>query len=131
MILIEPVRAFLEKPLIARIAVIDTDGYPHVIPIWFARDGDDVIFFSSRAARKIKYVRANPKGALTIGGNLYGSEGYLLKGEFSVEVDPGHTWLKEITYRYEPREVADRHVVEWATDDIIVLRFRPHKVIKI
>jgi hypothetical protein len=55
----------------------------------------------------------------------------LLKGEFSIEVDPGHRWLREITYRYEPREVADKHVVEWATDDIAVLRFKPHKVIKI
>jgi hypothetical protein len=121
----------MENPLIARMAVIDTAGYPHVIPIWFARDGDDVMFFSSRTARKIKYVQANPKGALTIGGDPYGSEGYLLKGEFSIEVDPGHRWLREITYRYEPREVADKHVVEWATDAIVVLRFRPHKVIKI
>ena len=131
MILTEPVRTFLEQALIARIAVIDNHGYPHMIPIWFARDGDDVMFFSSRNARKIKHVQANPKGALTIGGEPYGSEGYLLKGEFSIEEDLGHRWLREITFRYEPREIADKHLAEWVNDDLVLLRFKPRKVIKV
>ena len=131
MILTEPVRAFMEKPLIARIAVIDGDGYPHLIPIWFARDGDDLMFFSSRTARKIKHIQANPKGALSLGGNPYGSEGYLLKGEFSVEADPGHRWLREITCRYEPREIADSHLAEWVNDDLVLMRFKPRSVIRL
>lgn len=131
MSLTSPVRNFLEKPLIARIAVVDDRGYPHVIPIWFARDGDDVIFFSSKGARKIKHIRANPKGAMTVGGDPYGSEGYLIKGEFSIEGDVNHRWLSEITHRYEPKALADKHVIEWGTDDIILLRFRPHEVIRI
>ncbi len=131
MILTQPVRHLMEKSLIAHISVIDNDGYPHLIPIWFARDEDNVMFFSSRTARKIKHVQANPKGALTIGGDPYGSEGYLLKGEFSVEEDSGHRWLREITYRYEPREVADKHLAEWVNDDLVLLRFKPRKVIKV
>ena len=131
MILTEPVRALMEKPLIARISVIDGDGYPHMIPIWFARDGDDVMFFSSRTARKIKHVQVNPKGAFTLGGDPYGSEGYLLKGEFSIEEDTGHRWLGEITYRYEPRDVADKHLAEWVNDDLVLMRFTPRRVIKI
>jgi general stress protein 26 len=131
MILSEQVRHLFEQALIARIAVLDTNGYPHMIPIWFARDGDDAMFFSSRSARKIKYIQLNSKGALTIGGDPYGSEGYLLKGEFSVEEDVGHRWLREITYRYESKEIADRHLAEWVNDDIVLLRFRPHKVIKV
>src|SRR5947209_20467217 len=82
MILSEPVRNLLDKPLIARISVIDDEGYPHTIPIWFIRDGDEIMFISSRGGRKIRSIQANPKGAVTIGGDPYGSEGYLLKGEF-------------------------------------------------
>src|SRR5262245_49360925 len=52
MILSEAVRTLLDQPLIGRISVIDDDGYPHTIPIWFARDGDEVVFFSSRNTRK-------------------------------------------------------------------------------
>ena len=131
MILTAPVRALMERPLIARIAVIDEDGYPHVIPIWFARDGDDLMFFSGRTARKIKHIQASPKGAVTLGGNPYGSEGYLLKGEFSIEEDPDHRWLREITYRYEPKEIADKDLAEWVNDDLVLMRFKPRKVIRI
>ena len=131
MFLNEPVRTFLEQALIARIAVIDNDGYPHIIPVWFARDGDEVIFFSSLSARKIKHIQANPKGAMTIGGNPFGSEGYLLKGEFSIEEDAGRRWLRGITYRYEPREIADQHLAEWVNDDLVLLRFKPRIVIRV
>lgn len=133
MILADPVRQFLQPPLVARIAVVGPDGYPHVIPIWYALDGDDLVFFSSRTARKVAYIHANPKGAVTVGGEPYGAEGYLLKGDFSVEEDVDHRWLREITYRYEPRPQADEHVTEWGADDyaLVVLRFKPNKIIKV
>jgi hypothetical protein len=131
MILDEPVRALLDQPLIGRISVIDDEGYPHMIPIWYSRDGDEIMFISSRSGRKIRSIQANPKGALTVGGDPYGSEGYLLKGEFTIEEDPGRRWLREITYRYEPRDVAERYLAEWANDDIVALRFTPRRVLKV
>jgi hypothetical protein len=134
MMLGESVRALLDQPLIGRISVIDNKGYPHTIPIWFARDGDEVLFFSERNTRKIKHIQANPKGALTIGGDPYGSEGYLLKGEFALEDDPGFRWLSAITYRYEPRETAEKELAEWiagwASTDLVILRFTPRQVLK-
>ena len=38
----ETVREFLQKPLIARLATIDGNGYPHTVPLWFDVDGDDI-----------------------------------------------------------------------------------------
>lgn len=131
MILGEPVRTLLDQPLIGRISVIDEEGYPHTIPIWFIRDGDEVVFISSRGGRKIRSIQVNPKGALTVGGDPYGSEGYLLKGEFAIEEDPGHRWLRDITYRYEPRDAAEKYLAEWVNDDIVALRFTPRQVVKV
>ena len=127
----EPIRTFLETPHVARVAVVDGDGFPHVVPIWYALDGNDVMFFSSRDARKIAFVQANGKGAVTVGGEPYGAEGYLLKGDFSLEEDVDHHWLGEIVHRYEPKDLADQHVVEWGAGDLVLMRFRPHKVIRI
>ena len=131
MILSESVRALLDRPLIGRISVIDDEGYPHTIPIWFIRDGDEIMFISDRGARKIRNIQANPKGAVTVGGDPYRSEGYLLKGEFAIEEDAEHRWLRAITYRYEPRDIADRDLAEWANDDIVALRFTPRQVLKV
>jgi general stress protein 26 len=127
----EPVRKLMEPGTVVRISVIDGNGYPHTVPIWFARDGNDVVFFSSRDARKIGYVNNNSKGSISIGGDPYGSEGYLLKGEFSVEEDPQSRWLREITFRYEPAELAEKHVSEWGGPDIVVMRFKPNKIVKV
>lgn len=121
----------MEQPLIARISVIDNQGYPHTVPIWFARDGDDVVFFSSRSAKKIGFAQANPNGAVSLGGNPYGSEGYLMKGKFRIEEDSDHRWLSEITHRYEPRDLADQHVGEWSRGDLVVMRFKPQKISKV
>jgi hypothetical protein len=131
MILHDSIRKLMEQPLLARISVIDDRGYPHTVPIWFVRDGDDLVFFSSRSARKIGFAQANFKGAVSIGGDPYGSEGYLLKGEFAIEEDPDSGWLREITFRYEPPDLAEQHVREWSGPDIVVMRFKTHKVIKI
>ena len=127
----DPVRSFLEQPLIARLSVIDDAGYPHTVPIWFARDGDDLMFFSSRTARKIGHAQANPRGAVTVGGDPYGAEGYLLKGELSIEEDPENRWLSLITHRYEPNDLAEQHVAEWSKEDLVLMRFRPRKVIRV
>jgi general stress protein 26 len=124
-------KEFLQQPRVARLSVIDSRGYPHTVPIWFALDGNDLVFFSSRDARKIDYVKANPKGAVTIGGEPYGAEGYLLKGDFSLEEDDGHRWLSEITHRYEPQALADQHVKEWGQGDLVIMRFTAHKIAKV
>ena len=87
--------------------------------------------FSSRTAHKIAFVRKNPKGAVSIGGNPYGSDGYLMKGTFAIEEDTESRWLREITFRYEPPELAEQHVGEWAGPDIVVMRFTPQKISKI
>jgi nitroimidazol reductase NimA-like FMN-containing flavoprotein (pyridoxamine 5'-phosphate oxidase superfamily) len=129
--LTDQVRSLLKGAMIARLSVIDRRGYPHTVPIWFATDGDDLMFFSSRSARKIGYVQVNPKGAISIGGDPYGEEGYLLKGEFSLEEDGNHRWLSEIVHRYEPKELADKHVVDWGAGDLVLMRFKVQKVSRI
>jgi PPOX class probable F420-dependent enzyme len=127
----ETVREFLQKPLIARVSVIDPDGYPHTVPVWFKLDGDDLVIISSRDTRKVSYAEANPKGSITVGGDSDDGAGYLIKGDFSIEPDPDDEWVKKVTYHYEEPEKAAQDVAAWADLDIIVLRLKPRRVIKV
>lgn len=88
MLLDDQARAFLQKPLIARLSAIDPAGYPHTVPVWFMLDGDDIVIISTRDTRKVGYIIKNSKGAVTIGGDTNDGAGYLLKGELSVEEIP-------------------------------------------
>jgi len=126
-----PMREFLQKPLIARMSTIDPDGYPHTVPVWFALDGDDIVIISARDTRKVGHLLANPKGAVAIGGDPADSAGYLIKGKFVIEADPDDAWVRQLTYRYEAPEQAEKDIAAWAELDIIVLRLKPKGVLKV
>ncbi len=131
MILPDAARALMQKPIIVRMGVNDPNGYPHVVPVWFALDGDDVIIFGFRNTRKVDYIKVNPKGAVQVGGDPAG-EGYLLKGDFSLEADVDHRWARTITYAYEPtKESADKMLAEWTNQELVVLRLVVNKVMKV
>lgn len=123
-------RELLQKPVIVRMAVTDPNGYPHVIPVWFGLDGDDIIIFGYRNTRKVDYIKSNPKGSIQIGGDPAGN-GYLIKGDFSIEPDTNHHWARTITYAYETRETAEKNLAEWMQQELVVLRLVVNKVVKV
>ncbi|MBN1963282.1 MAG: pyridoxamine 5'-phosphate oxidase family protein [Anaerolineae bacterium] len=127
----EKARAFLQKPLIARMTTIGADGYPHTVPVWFMLDGNDILIISAPDTRKVGHIRANPKGAVVIGGDPADGGGYLFKGDFSIEDDPGGAWMKKLTYHYEDKEQAEKDIAAWADLGSIVIRLKPRRVIKV
>lgn len=127
----DEVRAFLQKPLVARISTIDKEGWPHTVPVWFMLDGDDIMVISVRQTAKINHIQANPNGAVQIGGDTGDGAGYLFKGAFRIEEDPDRAWTKKLTYRYESGEQAEKDIAEWTPLDMIVLRFTPKSVFKV
>ena len=129
--LTEEVREFLKKPLLARLSTIDANGYPHTVPVWFDVDGDDIVFFGERQTAKVGYVQANPKGAVTIGGDSGDGGGYLIKGMLTIEEYLDLRWTKQITYRYEPKEQAEKDIADWSSLDLIVIRLTPQRVFKV
>lgn len=127
----EAARAVLSKPLIARLGVIDHNGYPHTVPLWFLLEGDEILITSFRDTRKIEYLRANPKASLVVGGDDLNWDGYLIKGDVTIEDDPGHAFLRRITHLYEPYDEAEAHLAEWTQQSIVLLRLRPKRVVKV
>ncbi len=127
----DTIRALLQKPLIARMTTVGPDGYPHSVPVWFMLDGDDIVIISVRDTCKVRHIARNPKGAVVIGGEPGDGGGYLFKGDFCIEEDPGDRWVKQLIYRYETGAQAEKDVQDWADLDIILIRLKPTKVIKV
>lgn len=124
-------RAFLSKPLIARVSANGPDGYPHTVPVWFMLNGEDVIIITDRSTRKVRLFEADPRGAVVIGGDPGDEAGYLLKGDFAVEPDPDFKWLERVTYHYEDDDQAARDVAEWRQLDMIILRMTVRSIVKV
>ncbi len=134
MLITPEVREFMQAPYIARLATIDGSGFPHIVPLWYDVEGDDLVIISDRNTSKIHHIARNPQGALQVGGDAAaaGSTGYLFKGELSVEEDPGYKWLRQITLRYEPGEQGEKDIELWRTTlDMVVIRLKVQRVIKV
>jgi general stress protein 26 len=90
---------------------------------------NDIIFIGERSTRKIKYIQANPKGAVSIGGEP-GESSYLIQGDMTVEEDPGFAWMKRMTRHYESPEQAEKDIEAWSKTDMVIIRLKPRRVIK-
>jgi hypothetical protein len=126
----------LRKPLIARLSVIDANGFPHTVPLWFDLDGDNIVIISDRNSRKVDYLKRESRASLSIGGDAGPDgvigRGFLLKGQAAAEEDPDYRWLRQVTLRYEPPEQAERSIAQWRQElDMMVIRLRVAKVIKV
>lgn len=131
-VLSRSVRSFLNAPRIARLCTVGPDGYPHVVPIYFIRDGDEIIFGSDNGEQKVRNALRNPKGAVVIGGEPGSDEaGYMIQGDLAVENSPDHALVGKMLYRYESKKEADGHLAEWTNSDMVLVRLRPKKVIRV
>jgi PPOX class probable F420-dependent enzyme len=59
-------------------------GYPHIVPMWFAADGDQTVWMTTyRKSQKVLNIRRNPKVALMAeSGVTYDTlKGVLIRGD--------------------------------------------------
>lgn len=132
------VRDYLRQPLIARIATVDADGTPHVVPLWYVveDDRDEIVVMTERASRKVANALARAQGAVQIGGDPTGevnryTPGYLLQGELVVANDIDKAAMKRITRHYVPPAEAEALLAQWINDDTVEIRLRVKKVIRV
>ncbi|WP_018656229.1 PPOX class F420-dependent oxidoreductase [Actinomadura flavalba] len=50
----------------AKVAVVREDGSPHVTPVWFVLDGDDLVFNTGASTVKGRALRRDPRLALCV-----------------------------------------------------------------
>jgi nitroimidazol reductase NimA-like FMN-containing flavoprotein (pyridoxamine 5'-phosphate oxidase superfamily) len=131
-VLTRSVRTFLNAPRIARLSTVGADGYPHVVPIYFMRHRDEIVFGSDNGEQKVCNALRNRKGAVVIGGEPGKDDaGYLIQGDLTVESDPDHDLVKKLLYRYETKKEADGHLAEWMGGDMVLIRLKPKRVIRV
>jgi hypothetical protein len=131
MALADEIRTFLQKPLIARMTTIGPDRYPHTVPVWFMLDGEDLVVISVRQTQKVNHIGHNPRGAIEVGGDTGDGAGYLFKGDLVIEEDPEDRWVKALCYRYDPPEQAEKNIESWKNLDIILVRLKVRRVLKV
>jgi hypothetical protein len=129
MMLTDDIRSFLEKPRIAFLSTIDMRGFPHTVPAWFAVDGDDLITSAGEGRARVRNIQANSKGAIAIGGNLDETQGYMFKGNLSIEEDPNRALLKQIIRHYMGEDGVEPFLASAGQVKRLILRLTPTNII--
>src|SRR3954462_4418102 len=91
-----------------KLAVTRADGRPHVTPIWFVLDGDDVVFNTGETSVKGKALQRDPRAALCVDDDRAPYTFVTIEGEATLasDLDDLIKWASVIGGRYMGRDRA-------------------------
>lgn len=76
--------ALLDREYVAFLTTVNGESQPQTSPIWFMRDGDDLVVYNRPSAPRLISIAANPKVAFNLRGDLRGDAVASLEGEASI-----------------------------------------------
>lgn len=125
----------LGRTLIGQLGFIGLDGYPHVLPVWFERDGEDLLVASPPGSYKGRALARNGKAALTV--STTERPYYIVSsvGDATVErfpEDRRKELVSRIALRYLGESEGRKYVDAWMRGghpgDGELIRLRPRKI---
>ena len=94
-----------------KLATASTSGAPHVAPVWFVLDGEELVFTTHRETVKGRHLLANPRAALTVDVDRYPFDFVVVRGAVSLSTEPDEllAWATRIAERYVPAGKAEEY----------------------
>lgn len=130
----EQARAFLsEGTRTGKLATVRADGRPHVAPIWFVLDGEDLVFMTGAETVKGKSLRRDPRVALSVDLEQPPYGFVLVEGrvEISEDLEEMLPLSVAIARRYVGEAEAEAFGRRNAVPGELLLRLRPDKIIAV
>lgn len=108
--------AFLDEPgHLLRVGTVDDDGFPRVVPIWFIRRDDEILFTPRGPSVFLANIRRDPRVGLSIDEDPLPYRKVTVRATARIVHDIGNddVWrdlYRAIAKRYVPPEAADAYV---------------------
>jgi len=106
-----------------KLATVRADGSPHVTPIWFVLDGDDVVFNTASTSVKGRNVVRDGRVALCVDDDRPPFDFVVLQGRarISEDLDELRQWAARIGARYMGEERAEEFGARnWVPGELLV-----------
>jgi hypothetical protein len=127
-------QAFLAGPVrTGKLATVKKNGAPHVAPIWFVLDGDDVIFNTGRDSVKGRNLRLHAHAALCVDDEKAPYAFVTIEGPVTLSEDPHDLvrWATVIGGRYMGADQAQALGQRNGAPGSYVVRLRAEKVVAV
>lgn len=124
-------RAFLsEGTRTAKLATVRADGRPHLAPVWFVLDGDDIVFMTGSTTVKGRNIARDPRIAVTVDLEEMPYSFVLVEGTAvtSDDVETTLPWSRRIADRYVAAEMAEEFARRNAVPGELLVRLTPSKI---
>jgi len=126
------VRSFLsEGTRTASLAVVRRDGSPHVKPVWFLLDGEDLVFTTGRETVAGKALRRDGRVALSVDDPMPPFSFALVRGSvvLSEEPAPLRRWAGRIGARYMGGDREEEYAARNGVPGELLVRVQVEQVV--
>lgn len=122
---------FLPVTRIAKLATLNADGSPNVVPVWFEWDGAHALVFTTRTSAKVGRIRRDSRVALAVEEGVGVPEAWV-SIEGTATVDAAGAWglIERLTPRYYDAVKARETLLSWGQmkDEWVVIRISPTRI---
>jgi len=114
-----------------KLATTLADGTPHVTPIWFVLDADDLVFTTHESSVKAKAFRRDPRAALCVDDQEPPYSYVHVRGTVTLsdDLDDLVRWATEIGGRYMGPDRAEEFGRRNGVPGELLVRLAPDRVI--
>ncbi|MEU7115436.1 PPOX class F420-dependent oxidoreductase [Streptomyces sp. NPDC046182] len=124
-------RAFVaEGTRTGKLATVRDDGSPHVVPIWFVLDGDDIVFNTGKDTVKGRNLARDGQAAICVDDDRPPFAFVTLRGraEISEDLVELRRWAARIGARYMGEDRAEEFGARNGIPGELLVRVRIEKV---
>lgn len=119
-------RAFLDGGRrTAKLATVRSDGRPHVAPVWFVVDQDELVFMTGLSSVKGQNLSRDPRVMISVDEESFPYAFVLIQGTATLEeLSPEalFPWSRRIAARYVGEERADAYGKRNAVEGEVLVR---------
>lgn len=124
-------RAFLlHGTRTGKLATVRKDGRPHVVPVWFVMDGDDLVFTTGATSVKARGLQRDPRVSLCVDSEDPPYAFVMVEGvaKLSEDVDEMLPYATAIGARYMGADRAEQFGRRNAVPGELLVRITPTRV---
>ena len=114
---------FLRAHEVCRLATASKDAKPHVVPVIYALDGENIIIAIDYGTKKLKNLRENRFVALVV-DDYRPNHAVMVEGEREI-LERGKEYLRLLQILFEKFETYRRH--PWGEGESPILKIKPTK----
>ena len=114
-----------------KLATVRKDGRPHIAPIWFDLDGDELVFTTWHESVKAKNMALDTRVSLCVDEESPPYAFVVVEGTVSMADEPSELvyWARRIAARYMGEGLAEAYGKRNSVEGELLVRLRPTKLI--